>query len=410
VKAPLLRGRRPSLARRAPAVVAVVLVLLGVIAVVVRFDAAADGTVVTSWRADGVVVDVPNAVDGPGLRAGDVVTGIGGHRLADGLGGLARPSLGDEIAYDVVPDGATPVTVRIERQDPYPLLVIGWGNLVFVVALAALATALFLRRPEEPATSPLLIAAAALLGSTLAFVAGIPALALATGGPVLWLYNLCVIGVYTLAWGAGLAFALQLPRDDRGLRPSRAMLALAYAAPPVLMLAWMCVASLFAPNGLRWFDLVYAGTTVLVAATLVTVGVLGVVTYGRSRDPLIRSRLRWIAGGSIVTAVLGLAGWHLPELITGSQLLPSGAIGLSGLPFVVGIAVALRRHRSSTSNGWPTGPWCISPWSPYSSPDTRPWLRCWSADFACPEPSPPRSPQRPPPWHLRRCAAWRNAR
>ena len=52
------------------------------------------------------------------------------------------------------------------------------------------------------------------------------------------------------------------------------------------MLAWMCVAALFAPNGLRWFDLVYAGTTVLVVATLVTVGVLGVVTYRRSRDPL----------------------------------------------------------------------------------------------------------------------------
>jgi hypothetical protein len=82
--------------RRAPAVVAVVLVLLGVIAIVVRFDAAADGTVVTSWRTDGVVVDVPNPVDGPGLRTGDVVTGIGGHRLADRLGGLGRPSLGDE--------------------------------------------------------------------------------------------------------------------------------------------------------------------------------------------------------------------------------------------------------------------------------------------------------------------------
>ena len=43
--------------------------------------------------------------------------------------------------------------------------------------------------------------------------------------------------------------------------------------------------------------------------------------------------------------MFGLVGWHLPELITGHQLLPSGAIGLSAMPFVVGIAVALRRHR-----------------------------------------------------------------
>ena len=218
------------------------------------------------------------------------------------------------------------------------------GKPGLVVALAALTTALFLRRPEEPATTPLLICAASLLGSTLAFVAGLPALALATGGPVLWLYNLCVIGVYSLAWGGGSPSRCSYretivdsgPGEPCSPWPMRL---------PVLMLAWMCVAALFAPNGLRWFDLVYAGTTVLVVATLVTVGVLGVVTYRRSRDPLIRSRLRWIAGGSIVAAVLGLAGWHLPELITGSQLLPSGAIGLSGLPFVVGLAVALRRHR-----------------------------------------------------------------
>ena len=90
------------------------------------------------------------------------MTKIGGQRLADGLGDLARPLLGDEVGYAIVRDGATQVTVRMERQDPYPLLLTGWGNLVFVVALAALTTALFLRRPEEPATTPLLICAASL--------------------------------------------------------------------------------------------------------------------------------------------------------------------------------------------------------------------------------------------------------
>jgi signal transduction histidine kinase len=331
------------MARRAPAVVAIVLVLLGVIAVAVRFDAASDGTVVTSWRTEGVTIDVPNAADG--LQTGDVVITIGGQRLADGLGGLARPQLGSQVPYETVRDGDTQLMVRMERQDPYPLLVAGWGNLVFVVALAALAAALYVRRPEEAATTPLLITAAALFGSTLAHEAGVPALAMATGGPVLWLYNLNIIGVYALAWGASLAFALLLPRDEPRLRRGGAVIALAYTAPPGLMLAWMCAAATFAPNGLRWFDLVYAGTTVLVAAALVTGGVLGIVMYRRSRDPLTRSRLRWIAGGTILSAVLSLAGWHLPELVTGHQLLPAGAIGLSGLPFVVGIAVALRRHR-----------------------------------------------------------------
>ena len=50
VKAAQRRAWRSSLARRAPAIVAVVLVLLGVIAVAVRLDAPSDGTVVSLYR------------------------------------------------------------------------------------------------------------------------------------------------------------------------------------------------------------------------------------------------------------------------------------------------------------------------------------------------------------------------
>jgi signal transduction histidine kinase len=338
------RGLRRRLVHQAPAVLAASLVLLGVLAVAVRLDAGSDGTVISSWLTDGVVVQVTNSGEGA-LQDGDVVTTIAGHRLADGLGGLARPEPGEELTYQVLREGARPLTLRIDRADPYPLLAAGWGNLLFVFALAGLATALYLRRPEEPATTPLLITAAGLLGSTLAFGAGLPALALATGGPVLWLYNLSVIGAYAIAWGASLAFALQLSGAHGWLPRGRTVLAVAYAAPPGLMLVWMAVAAAIAPNGLRWFDLVYAFTTLLVATSLVVGGALGILAYRRSGDPLSRSRLRWIAGGSVAAGVLGLAGWHLPELILGHQLLPSGAIGLSGLPFVAGLAVALRRHR-----------------------------------------------------------------
>jgi DNA-binding NarL/FixJ family response regulator len=323
--------------------IAVVLVLLGLIAVAVRLDAPADGTAVSFWQVDGVIVDVPGAAKSSGLQSGDLVTRIAGHRLAEGLGGVARPIPGDQLGYEVVRNGLDQVEVQVQQVDPYPLLAVGWGNLIFVVALAALASALYLRRPEEPATTPLVITAAGLLGSTLAHEAGLPALALATGGPQLWLYNLNIIVVYAIAWGAALAFALELPGDDRWR--GRNLLAIAYAAPPALMMAWMGVAAILAPNALRWFDLVYAGSTVLVAGTLVMGGVLGVVAYRRSHDRLTRSRLRWVAGGSIAAAALSIAFWHLPEILTGHQLLPAGALGLSALPFVLGIGVALRRHQ-----------------------------------------------------------------
>lgn len=343
VSVPARRAWRLSLARRAPAGIAVVLVLLGVIAVAVRLDAPDDGTVVSSWQVNGTVVDVTDAAQSSGLHSGDLVTVIAGQRLADGVGDLARPAPGEQLGYEVIRSSPDLVTVRIGRVDPYPLLVAGWGNLVFVVALAALASALYFRRPEERATTPLLIAGAGLLGSTLAFTVGIPAFAMATGGPVLWLYNLNLIGSYTVAWGAALAFALVLPGDDRWRR--RTWLAVAYAAPPALMAVWMIIAGILAPNALRWFDLVYDGTTLVVIGTLVTGGVLGVLAYVRSRDRLTRARLRWVAGGSIAAAALGIAFWHLPEIVLGQQLLPAGALGLSGLPFVLGIAVALRRHQ-----------------------------------------------------------------
>jgi hypothetical protein len=115
VSVPKRRAWRLQLARRAPAAVAVTLVLLGVIAVAVRLDAPTDGTVVSFWQVDGVVVTVPDSTASQGLQTGDLVTGIAGERLADGLGGLARPALGDELEYDIVRNGPSQVTVTVDH-------------------------------------------------------------------------------------------------------------------------------------------------------------------------------------------------------------------------------------------------------------------------------------------------------
>ena len=137
VKAAKRNAWRTALARRAPAVLAVVLVLLGVLAVAVRLDAASDGTVVSSWRTDGVVVDVPSpstvpAADrrrrhhdrrtSPRRRAGrPCPPGSRARRSRTRSCGRGR---------------AQRLTVPLDRADPYPLLAAGWGNLLFVFALA----------------------------------------------------------------------------------------------------------------------------------------------------------------------------------------------------------------------------------------------------------------------------------
>ena len=278
---------------------------------------------------------------------------IGGHALTERPGTLPEPALGTTLTYEVErADREVGVEVEIARPAIAPMLRYGWGNLVFVVALALLAVALYVRRPEEPATAPLLVVAGGLLGSTLAVVAGVPPLAMATGGPVLWLYNLNTIGAYAVAWGALPVFALLLPGDRR---VSRRVLVGSAVAAPLATVAVVVVAGLRADDWMGWLADVTVGTSAIVAATLLVCGILGVLAYLRSDSPDARARHLWVGGGTVLTVVLGLVGWHLPQLVLGHSLLPAGALGLSGLPFIVGVGVALRGTGCSTSSDWPTG-------------------------------------------------------
>lgn len=334
--------------RRAEVAAAILLVLIGVLATAAALDAPSDGSLLrlgwSTWQADGVAVEV--VVPGSQLQPGDVVTTIEGRPLADGLGSVPQPGEGQWLGYGVDRSGAVqPLQVRAIRPELGPLLDEAWGNLVFVVALFGLGVALRLRRPEEPATGPLLVLGAGLFGSTLTVVAGLPALALAVGGPRLWLFHLSAIGVYSIAWGALLAFSLAFTPRHPWWRLGRHALLIAYTTPLLVMLVWTLVARLIADTEVRWLGLVHAGQTAVAALALLGSIVAGVVSYRADPDPLTRSRLRWMAGGGAVAGLLGIAGWHLPELLTGRQPLPWGALGLSGLAFVAGIAVALRRHR-----------------------------------------------------------------
>ena len=135
--------------RRAAALVAAGLLVLGALATAVRLDAPADPALVrlgwSAWQPDGVVVDVPASETRTDLRTGEVVNAVAGHPLIDPPGGVARPNAGDVLPYTV--DGTERPVIML-RPDPRVLLRDGWGNLVFVLALGGLALALYLRRPD----------------------------------------------------------------------------------------------------------------------------------------------------------------------------------------------------------------------------------------------------------------------
>ena len=179
-------------------------------------------------------------------------------------------------------------------------------------------------------------------GDTVRSIAGVPALTMVAGGPLLWLYNLNIIGAYAIAWGAILVFSLRL---GWGPDVSRSVVVAAGLGPPLAMLAVMVTAVLGSPDWMAWFGDVYTGTAAIVAAALLVSAAFGILGYRRTDNPVTRARLRWVAVGAVLTSALALMGWQLPELVLGRALLPSGALGLSGLPFVLGVAVALRRHR-----------------------------------------------------------------
>ena len=117
----------------------------------------------------------------------------------------------------------------------------------------------------------------------------------------------------------------------------------AYAGPAAVLGLWVAGVVLAVPTTTGRFALVSAGGSVVLVATQLTGIVAGVVGY-RAAQPELRTRLRWLALTGCLSIGLGLVGWVLPELVTGRQLLPGGAIGLAGLPFVAGLAIALRRH------------------------------------------------------------------
>ena len=343
-----LRGGA-RLARRAPLIVAFLAVAFGVVAVATRLDGPSDATVVTQsrWdaRASWVVVDVPDGRrPATQLRSGDEVTAVDGQVLARGLGRAAHPADGDTIRYGLRSGEVRSGTVG--PSDVPALLRRSAGDVVFVIALGLLALALYRRRPTEPAVGPLLVAAAALFGSTLSVVAGLPALALAVGGPPVWTFEISTVAIYSLAWGAVIATSLTfVPGHPWLSRRPRVALGVAYLAPLATMALWATSVSATVADPVRVLGLLDSGQAVVTAVALLTSIVASVVAYRRAERPADRARLRWVAGGGAVAALTGIAVWTVPTLLRGQPLLPVGAFGLSGLPFVAGIGVALRRHQ-----------------------------------------------------------------
>lgn len=291
------------------------------------------------WSASGVRPETQNAC---ASVAGQLVS--------------AAEQRGDNAVEAVVShsDGSSgQVTVPLD-ESPNLLARIGsaWSTILFVVSLTAVSGYAFVRRHADPAAGALLLLSCGLLGSTAVTVVGLP-LRFAFSGWPRWLFLANVGGVYSLAWGGLLCFAVLFPRPSAWLDGrSRRRAALA-ATPPALWLMGIGLAGVInsgRPFGsLGWIHDTMVIQSVITVLSLLVVLTLLVVRMARSRagadDSLARQQLLWIGLSGAAATLLVLALWMVPQLATGSPLLPADAIGVPGLLFVAGLAISLLKYR-----------------------------------------------------------------
>ncbi|HEX6139997.1 MAG TPA: sensor histidine kinase, partial [Candidatus Limnocylindria bacterium] len=250
---------------------------------------------------------------------------------------------GDRLAYVVEREGGRATfSVQLGRYPLAAVLAASWSTILWLAAMAAMAVYLFLRRPAEAATRALLIAATAILASTLPWLTGLGPADVVAGVLLPALFLVATFALYQLFWSAVLHFSLVFPQPIAGQPRQRRLVLLAYLLPAAAQLAWMAGTAFGAPNLLAWIGGWTVAQLVIVPAVIIAIGVAQVVQWRRS-TPVERAWLRGIALASGIAIVGVLAGWYLPQAVTGSAFLPWSAIGLPGMAFPLALGVAVGR-------------------------------------------------------------------
>jgi signal transduction histidine kinase len=292
-----------------------------------------------SWTADGVIV---TAETGCPLRTGDLVTAVDGEPLASGSA-RGWPA-GELVDFTVVRgDAELSIPIRLTQPDLWDRFAPAWSTLLFVFSLLAVAGYVFRRRPGA-ATAALLILSAGLAGSTLPTLLGLPVVGVLSPS-LRWLYLGLTQAVFASAWAAGLAFTLLFPHPSRWIaeRPRWARIAV-FGAPLWCLLAWAVAAAAVSVNRLDWAGRVFAGGAVITVASLLVLTGIAASWLRRATDALERQQMRWLVGTAMLAGSVTLVGWFVPEILLGEGL-PTEWIGLPGLAFVIGLAVATTRYR-----------------------------------------------------------------
>ncbi|MGS0684063.1 sensor histidine kinase [Nakamurella sp. GG22] len=264
----------------------------------------------------------------------------------------AATALGDQVSMTIVDNGAVSVLTVPMRASGVPSLLAGsWSTMAFVIALFGIGCYAFGRRRADPAAGALLLLSSGLLASTTTTVLGLPVHSVFGGFPR-WLFLANVGAAYSVSWGGLLAFAALFPTAWHRVAGRVMPRMVLQTTPLALWLVGGAVLGAISLAGDSTFTGWVHGT--IVVQSLITVGCLltGLGVYCSrifrsppGRNSIERQQLLWVGASGTASILLVLAFWMIPQLITGTPLLPAGAIGVPGLLFVGGLTVALTRFR-----------------------------------------------------------------
>jgi len=298
-------------------------------------ECATVNAVAAQWSADGVFPDISPSCP---LTPGASVTEVRSAPAAD------------RIVVDELTDPAASVTLPLQPANLLERFASAWSTVLFVVSLFLVAAYAFIRRRTDPAAGALLLLASGLLGSTAVVIVGMP-LRFAFDGWHRWLMLANLEVSYTIAWGGLLAFAVLFPVpmpmfvEHPARRVAVEAAPLGVLAVGAAVLSMITAAPIGSPPWIRGLILVQSTITVLSLLVGLILLILQVTRLRQNPDAIARQQALWIGASGAAAALLVLAFWMVPQLVTGQTLLPPDAIGVPGLLFVAGLLVALARYR-----------------------------------------------------------------
>ncbi len=305
----------------------------------------------TAWKSGGILA-TPLEDSADGLHQNDLIVAVDGTRIETWVEGLATPGfprpqwkLDQIVPYTVIRNGSRlDVPIRLR---PYPLgaILATTGTLPITLAIfLSIATYIFLRRPQEQATIPLLMCPYSMLPAATAILFGLQ-ISDIVGGTGFWLFKLASFGATTSGVISLLNFALVFPQPHPLLSRHRALSLLMRILPiaacgTYLIIMRFQTASMFAWIGLlnaTWPIpiMVYMGLSLI---TLVSGQLFG------SHDAVTRQQGRLVVFSISVMSAVGIVFGLFPKIILGHVLIDRNILALFPLGFVGAVAVAVLRY------------------------------------------------------------------